>query len=141
MNVTNAAISKKGFFGLRPVLLLWCAVGLIVFFLPNVIRGKYLLQCTILLIASMSVISGWLLLFTRGKPNNLWREIVVLITSVFLTSSIPVFLFELSQIRWLMRHPLHQVFSTYAWMWVKSPYNGYSLVLLNVFGSLLGRGY
>ena len=85
----------------------------------------------------MAILSGWLLLLMDGGPKMTWRALLALIASVYLVVSLPVFLFEMSQIKWLMRHPWHHWLSLYVRPWV---HWGYILVFLSVILSLLGRG-
>jgi len=136
----NTDVNRRNLFHVRIRFLLGCVVVLIVFFLPDAIRGSHGVQRAVLLIAGVSIFSGWFFLLKYREPNSTWRALIALLASVYLTASIPVFLFELSQIRWLMRHPLHHMFEIYVWPWVRWGHQGYIPVLLGVAGSFLGRG-
>lgn len=142
MDSFNSAVHRGGLFQVRPGLLLGCCFVLLVFFLPDAIRGTHSLQWAVLSLATLAVAAGWLFLARHRQPNSPWRTMVALAASVCLTASLPAFLFEMSQVRWLMRHPGHRVFSAYVWPWVgRWGYNGWALLLLIVAGSSFGRGW
>jgi hypothetical protein len=140
MKSENPAIDRSNLFRVRPTFVLGCAVLLLVFFLPDALRGRHSTQKFLLLLASFAVASGWFCLLKYRQPNSTWRAFVALVTSAYLTASLPAFLFELSQIKWLMRHPFHHTFEMYMWPWVHWGYQGYIPVLLGVAGSFTGRG-
>jgi hypothetical protein len=140
MNSMNPTMDRRNLFRVRPTFLLACVVFLIAFFLPDTIRGRHVVQRAFLVLASLAIVSGWFFLLKYREANSTWRTLVALVTSVYLTASVPVFLFEMSQIRWLMRHPFHHTFEMYVWPWVHWGYQGYVPVLLGVAGSFLGRG-
>ncbi|HTA23392.1 MAG TPA: hypothetical protein VK763_07650 [Terriglobales bacterium] len=139
MKSMNAAIDRSNL-RVRPNFVFACVVFLLVFFLPDIISGKHGLQKILLLLASVSIAVGWFFLLKPREPNSKLRALVALASSVYLTASLPAFLFELSQIKWLMRHPLHHTFEMYVWPWVHWGYHGYVPVLLGVAGSFAGRG-
>jgi hypothetical protein len=140
MKSENPATDRSDLFGVRPIFVLVCVVCLLVFFLPDAISGRHGVQKVLLLLASFAIASGWFFLVRHLEPNSTLRTLVALTTSVYLTASLPAFLFELSQIKWLMRHPLHHTFEMYVWPWVHWGYQGYLPVLLGVAGSFAGRG-
>ena len=111
-----------------------------VFTLPGVVSDSYILKRIFLLAACMSLLLGWVFLLKEREGHSAWRRWIALATSLYLTASLPVFLFEMSQIKWLMRHPWHRFFSAWVWPWVRFGYQGYLLVLLGVLGSFFGRG-
>ncbi|HZR63971.1 MAG TPA: hypothetical protein VFA85_02430 [Terriglobales bacterium] len=108
--------------------------------LPGVVHGNHILKRVFLLLACLALVSGWFFLLKDREPNSLWRASITLLTSVYLTASLPVFFFELSQMRWLMRDSMHRVFSAYAWLWVHWGSHGFLQVFLGVVGSFFGRG-
>lgn len=134
---TPAGIDRKKLFRVRPIFLVACAAFLAVISLPDVVHGSHVLKRVFLLMASLALVSGWFFLLRDREPNSAWRAVIALTTSVYLTVSVPVFLFEMSQIKWLMRHPMNRVFAIYVWPWV---HWGFLLVLLGVVGSFFGRG-
>jgi len=115
-----------------------CAAFIVVLVLPDAIRGRHVIQRLVLLLASLAVLSGWFFLLKYREPNRTWRAVVAAVTSVYLTASLPVFLFELSQIRWLMHH---HMLSMYVRPWVHWGYQGYLPVLWGVAGSFFGRSW
>ena len=139
-DVNTAGINRKSSFRVRPGFLLACATFLGVVALPGVVSDSYSLKRLFLLVAALAVASGWFFLLRDREPNPAWRALIALVTSVYLTVSLPVFLFEMAQIKWLMRNPWNRAFSFYVWPWVHWGYNGVILVFLGVAGSFLGRG-
>ena len=133
----NQIVDQKGQFRVRPEILAGCAALLAVLILPNTIAQSHILKEVVLLLASLAILAGWFLLLTDREPRTTWRPLIALVASVYLVASVPVFLFEMSQMKWLMRHPWHHWFSMYVRPWVSS---GYTFVLLGVIFSLFGRG-
>ena len=82
----------------------------------------------------VSIASGWFFLLKDRSPNQTWRNVIALVTSLYLMISIPVFFIESSQMRWLGGH---QMLSMYVWPWVQW---GYALVIGGVAGTFFGRG-
>ncbi len=140
MNSSNPAMYRRELFRVRPIFLLACATLVAVVALPDVVHGSHILKRVFLLLAGLALASGWFFLLSDREPNSAWRAWIALLTSVYLTVSLPVFLFELSQIKWLMHHPHHYMFEMYVWPWVRWGDQGYLPVLLGVAGSFLGRG-
>jgi hypothetical protein len=140
MKSENNVIDRSNLFRVRPIFVLGCVVFLLVVFLPDAISGRHGVQKLLLLSAGVAIASGWLFLLKHREANSTLRTLVALTTSVYLTLSLPAFLFELSQIKWLMRHPFHHAFEMYVWPWVHWGYQGYAPVLLGVAGSFAGRG-
>jgi hypothetical protein len=134
MDTVNPSINRKTLFHVRPAFILACAALLGAIILPDALNGRHAAQRSVLLLASLAVALGWYFLLRYREPTRTWRALIALVTSAYLTASLPVFLFELSQIRWLMRHPWP---SMYVMPWVRW---GYLLVLWGVVGSLVGRG-
>jgi hypothetical protein len=133
-NSTNAHTEPGSPFRVRPIFLLGCGVSLAVVILPEAFSGDRFLQLVLLGVATITVILGWLLLLIYPERNESWRSVISLITFLYLTLSIPVFLFESSQIKWIARH--HSV-SVYVRPWV---HWGHILVLGSIVGSFFGRG-
>jgi hypothetical protein len=141
MNFINSAMDRTTKFHVRPTFLMACIGFLVILVLPDAIKGRYAVQQSFLIFAGLAVGTGWFFLLKYRKPNSKWRASIALVTSVYLTAFVPVFLFELSPIKWLMRHPHHYVFEMYARPWVHWGYQGYLPLLLSVVGSSLGRGW
>ena len=108
--------------------------------LPGLIRSSHALKMLFLLLAALALGLGWFFLLRERKPNSSGRASIAFVTSVYLTLSLPVFLFEMSQWRWLVRHPLRRVFSIYVWPWAHWGYGGLIQVFLGVVGSFFGHG-
>lgn len=121
----------------RPKFLAGCVAVLMVLILPDAVAQSHVLKRVVLLLAALAILAGWLLLLKDGGPKTTWRAQIALVGSVYLVVSLPVFLFEMSQIKWLMRHPWHQWLSMYVRPWA---HWGYTFVLLSVICSFLGRG-
>jgi hypothetical protein len=137
MNSMSQVRDQKHLFRVRPKFLAGCAAVVVVLILPDVVAQSSILKQVVLLLAAVAILSGWLLLLMDGGPKMTWRALIALIASVYLVASLPVFLFEMSQIKWLMRHPWHHWLSLYVRPWV---HWGYILVFLSVILSFLGRG-
>ncbi len=121
----------------RPVFLAGCAAIVAVLILPSTIAQSHILKSAVLLLAALAILGGWLLLLNDHAPKTTWRALIAVIASVYLVISLPVFLFEMSQIKWLMRHPWHHWLSMYVRPWV---HWGYTLVFIGVILSFFGRG-
>jgi hypothetical protein len=137
MNSMSQVEDRKRLFRVRPKFLAGCAAVVVVLILPDAVAQSQILKGVVLLLAALAILSGWLLLLKDGGPKTTWRALITLIASVYLVVSLPVFLFEMSQIKWLMRHPWHHWLSMYVRPWV---HWGYILVFLSVICSFLGRG-
>ena len=137
MHPESMASNRQSPVRARPKFLLGCAIALVVIFLPAAISGRRLVQQSFLLSAAVAITSGWFLFLQYPEPNSRWRGAVAVLASVYLTASIPVFLFESAQIRWLMGHPLRE---HYVHLWVHQGSQGYLPTLLGVVGSFFGRG-
>jgi hypothetical protein len=140
MKPENPTIERSNLFRVRPIFVLGCVVFLLIFFLPDAVSGRYGVKKALLLSASVAIVSGWFFLLKYREPNSTWRVSAAFATSVYLTASLPAFLFEMSQIKWLMLHPFHHTFEMYVWPWAHWGYQGYLPVLLGVAGSFTGRG-
>jgi hypothetical protein len=137
MDSTDQLVNQESWFRVRPKFLVGCAAAVVVLILPALIANSHTLEQVILVLAALAILAGWFLLINDPAPKTTWRSGIALITSVYLTASLPVFLFELSPWRWFMRHPWHSWFSMYAMPWV---HWGYVFVFLSVICSFLGRG-
>jgi hypothetical protein len=124
-------------FRVRPKFLAGCAAVVAVLILPDAIAQSRVRMLVVLLLAALSILAGWVLLLKDREPNTAWRALMAIVAAVYLVLSLPVFLFEMSQIKWLMRHPWHYWISMYVRPWV---HWGYIFVFLSVIGSFLGRG-
>ncbi len=122
----------------RPTFLLGSAAVVVVLILPGAVAHSYNLKRALLFTAAMAILAGFLLLLKTWGPQTTWRELVALITAVYLLASLPVSFFELSQVRWFMAHPWHAQLSMYALPWVRW---GYILIPVGVIGSFVGRGW
>lgn len=134
---TNLSIGQKNHFSVRPIFIAGCVVVAAVLLLPAVVGASYFLKLTVLLLATVAILSGWFLLLKEHRQKTTWRSLIALISAVYLVVSLPVFLFEISQIKWLMRHPWHYWFSMYVTPWV---HWGYLLVCVSTICCFLGRG-
>jgi hypothetical protein len=137
MSDPGHVIGRASPFSLRPKFLAGCAVAVAVLILPSVVAGSHTLKLTVLIVAGLAILSGWFLLLTDHGPKTTWRSLAALIAAVYLVASLPVFLFEMSQIKWLMLHPWHQWLSMYVRPWV---HWGFAFVFLSIILSFLGRG-
>ncbi len=133
----NKVVDQRRSFRVRPEFLAGCAAVVAVLILPDVVAQSHVLKRVVLLLAALAILAGWLLLLKDRGPKTTWRTLIALIASVYLVASLPVFLFEMSQVKWLMRHPWHHWLSMYVRPWV---HWGYTLVFLSVICSFLGRG-
>ncbi|HEV7218401.1 MAG: hypothetical protein ACHP8A_02855 [Terriglobales bacterium] len=134
MSSTSHSIDREKLFRVRPRFLLGCAICLLVLILPAAIDGRSMVQRLVLVVASLAIACGWVFLWKYREPNQTWRALIALVSSLYLTISPPVFLFELAPFRWFRGHP---ALSLYAGPWV---HWGYVLVLFGVAGSFFGRG-
>ena len=134
MNHQVAAVRRRGHFQLRPAVLVGCTLLFAVAVLPIIFSHKYYAQLGLLLAACVCVVLGWFFLVRDRQWDAKWRGWIALVTSVYLTLSIPGFLIEFSSINWLMH--AHWA-SIYVRPWV---HWGFIYVYLSVAGSFLGRG-
>jgi hypothetical protein len=128
---------RKRSFYVRPKFLAGCAAVVAVLILPDVVAQSFIMKRALLLLAALAIVAGWFLLLKDHGPRKTWRALIALVASVYLVASLPVFLFEISQVKWLMRHPWHYWLSIYVRPWV---HWGYVLVSLSVVCSFLGQG-
>jgi len=136
MNSPNQVVDQKRPFRVSPNFLAGCAAVVAVLILPDAVAQSHILKRVVLLLAALAILAGWLLLLKDRRPKTTWRGLIALIASVYLVASLPVFLFEMSQVKWLMRHPWHHWLSMYVRPWV---HWGYIFVFLSVICSFLGR--
>jgi hypothetical protein len=122
-------------FGARPAFLLACAAILLVFLLPNAIERRRVAQFLILALSSIAIVTGWFCSARYADSNAIWRKLAAILTAVYLSCSVPAFVFELSSLRWLMTAP--NWVSVYLSPWV---HWGDILILLGIAGALCGRG-
>ncbi len=137
MNSMNQVANHKSLFYVRPKFVACCAAVVATLILPDAIAQSHILKRVVLLLAALAILAGWLFLLEDRGPKTTWRGLIALVTSVYLVASLPVFLFEMSQVKWLMRHPWHYWLSMYVRPWV---HWGYIFVFLSVTCSFLGRG-
>jgi hypothetical protein len=138
MNSVNQLQVRDNWWRVRPRFLLTCAVCLLVLILPGLAGKRLFVQRAYLTFASLAILSAWLFLLKSDETRSKWRSIIALVACLYLTVSIPIFLYELSDIRWRIRHPLPQVLiSTYVWPWV---HWGYLLLLFGLTGSFFAQG-
>lgn len=136
MNVAYPTVQRTDLFKTRPIFVLSCIALLVVFLLPNALKAHRTAQWVIFVAASAAILFGWFFHTIHPKPGSKSRQFIALLTSLYLTASIPAFFFEFSQVRWLMRGP-HWA-SIYVRPWV---HWGFLLVYLGVVGAFFGRGY
>jgi Gpi18-like mannosyltransferase len=118
MDSTDQVVSQESSFHVRPKFLAGCATVVVILILPALIANSHTLEQAILVLAALAILGGWFLLIKDTAPKTTWRAGIALATSVYLTASLPAFLFELSPWRWFMRHPWHSWCSMYAMPWV-----------------------
>lgn len=138
MNSERQEIGNSSPLLIRPVFLECCEAFIAAIILPYTIKDSYLLQRGLLLLAAIAILIGWILLLVDGFPRSPWRKLITLITSTYLIISIPVFMFEMSQMRWFMRSPHHIWWSLYARPWV---HWGYIFIFSSIFCSFFGKGW
>src|SRR5581483_7229659 len=80
-----------------------------------------------------AIASGWLFFFASRVPNSTWPSLVAVITSIYLTLSLPTFFIEFSTVGWIVSHPW---VSAYVKPWANW---GLLLIVLAVVGSCFGR--
>lgn len=131
---TMEAVSPDGRFRVRPSVLIGCALLFAVVVLPILFSHKYYAQMSLLLAASLCVISGWFALVRYRELDATWRGWIALLTSVYLTVSLPGFFIEFSPMMWFIRTHWAQI---YVRPWI---HWGFIYVYLSVAGSFLGRG-
>jgi len=129
-------INQKSPFTVRPRFLAGCALVVALLLLPDVVAQSHILERVVLLFAALVIFLGWFLLVRDGEFKTTWRSVAALTASIYLVVSLPVFVFEMSQIKWLMLHPWHHWFSIYARPWV---HWGNAFIILSIIGSFLGR--
>lgn len=118
---------------------LGCCAALIAFLILILgVKNQHILQRTLLFLATIAILVGWTLLFMDGLPQQGWRKLITLITSAYLVISLPVFWFEMSQVRWFTRSPHHIWWSLYARPWV---HWGYIFISLSISCSFFGKGW
>jgi hypothetical protein len=135
MEGSSLIIDRGRFFLVRPLFLLTCFGFLLMFLLPDAIRGNRTGHWLLFIFGSLAVILGWCFYFGDPEKTSKWREFVSLLTALYLTASIPVYFFEFSPVKWFMRG--HSWPSLYVRPWV---HWGFIFVFLGVVGSLFGSG-
>ena len=137
MNSMNATLDRKGPFHVRPGLLLFCTAFVLLLVcslgpLPDLIRGPFA-QGAILLVASAAIAVGWFCTAKYSEPNSAWRALVALITSLYLTVSIPAYFLALfATIGWFLHH---RMFWAFLRPWARW---GSVLVYMGFAGSFFG---
>lgn len=137
MNTTNQVSGQRRLFRVRAEFLASCAVAVAVLLLPDAVAHSYFFKRVVLLLAALAILSGWLMLLKDRQQKKTWQGLVALVAAIYLIASLPVFLFEISQVKWLVLHPWHHWFSMYAMPWV---HWGYAAILLSIICSFFGRG-
>lgn len=125
--------NRKTMLRVRPTFVLACVGVLTALILPGVIAGRPVLQRAMLVLATITVGLGWVSLLSDPKPNLRWRSWISLVTAAYLTASVPAFFFELSPLRWFLRHP---GWAVYVGPWV---HYGYALMCLGILGSFCAQ--
>jgi hypothetical protein len=129
-------VEREHPFRIRPMFIIDCLVGLAVFVAPVFVVRSFWLERTVLVLAALSIVAGWVFLL-KESARITRKDIPALIAAVYLFISLPVFLFETSQWRWLVLHPRHHWFSMYVRPWV---HWGDLMIFLSVIFSFFGRG-
>jgi hypothetical protein len=135
MRISSLTIDRDNFFLVRPLFLLTCFGLLLMFLLPDAIRGNRTGHWLLFIFGSLAVILGWFFYFGDHENASKWRELISLLTALYLTASIPVYFFEFSPVKWFMRGHIWP--SLYVRPWV---HWGFIFVYLGIVGSLFGRG-
>ena len=142
MNPAN--VNRRSLFYVRPGFFLalgtFVATLLAVIYLPDFVVGGNLRKIICLSLATLALLAGWLFLLTDHQPNRPWRAGIAMITSVYLTLSVPTFFIEISALHWLVFHPLHREFFMYVYPWVRWGYHGILFIFGGMVGALFGRG-
>ncbi len=143
MNDTHAGVTQPDkLLQVRPAFLLaFLSFSVIVVCLITVsAHPNHALKRLFLSLAALALALGWFFLIKDWRSICPWRAWVALITTIYATISLPVFLFEMNQIYWLALNPMHRRFSAYVSPWVHSSGNGLLLVFLGLVGSFYARG-
>lgn len=135
MGTTMIDISPTGRLRVRPIVLIGCASLLAVVFLPHIFRQMRSAELSLLVLASASAILGWFFLPKYKETNNKWRAWIAILTSMYLTISLPAFFFELSPAKWFLHS--HRWPSLYVRPWV---HWGPIPVYLSVIGAFYACG-
>lgn len=130
------AVGQKRLFRIRPKFVAGCAAVIAALILPDAIARSHIAMRIVLLLAAAAILVGWFLL-AKDWPKITWRALIALGAAVCLIVSLPVYVFEMSQVRWLIRHPWHYWLSMYVRAWV---HWGYIFIFLSVICSFFGRG-
>jgi hypothetical protein len=136
VNSPNESLRRASPFRVRPRFLAGCAVVLFALILPDLIMDSHVLQRGFLLLAAVAIFVGWGLLAV-DRPKLTWRTTIALIAAVYLVASLPVFLFEMSPVKWFVISPHHDLLYLYARPWL---HWGRVLFSLGIICSLFGRG-
>jgi hypothetical protein len=135
MNSVSPPLDRKKLFQVRPTFLLACVAVLAALGSPGAIRGHQSVQRVLLLFAGVAIASGWFFLFRDRERNTTWRASIALVTSIYLTVSIPAYCFAFfATFWWIFQHRAVWIFLRPWASW------GDVLVDLGVAGSFFGRG-
>lgn len=136
MNSASSGIDRgKQLFRVRPNFILACIAVLAVLGAPGAIRGSLPTQRLVLLFAGVSIASGWFFRFRDRTPNGTWRASIALVTSIYLTTSIPAYcLAFFASVWWVFQHHTFWIFLGPWATW------GHVLAYFGVAGSFFGRG-
>jgi hypothetical protein len=122
----------------RPHFLLACAVVLLILILPSVGWHKPFVQGVYVVIASLAILSVWYFLLKPRDGASRARTMITLATSLYLTASIPIFVYQISGISWRLQHPLpDSLISMYVRPWV---HWGILLLVLGLAASFFAQG-
>jgi hypothetical protein len=138
MNPVDQLRVRDNMWRIRPGFILVCAACLLTLILPDLASKRPIVQRAYLTIACLAILSAWFFLLKSHGTGSKWRSYIALATSFYLAASIPIFLYEMSSVRWVLRHPLPQLLtSIYLWPWV---HWGTLLLLLGFAGCFFGQG-
>ena len=141
---TRGGITQGRWFSVRSSFLVALSVcvaaPVVAVYLSYVISPSHNLKMAVWALASGAVLTGWFFLFNDHTPNDTLRTWIAVATSIYLTASLPTFLFEISPFRWFAFNPMHREFSMYVSPWIYGGFHGLFLVLAGVAGSFFGRG-
>lgn len=137
MNSERHETDDSSLFHVRLNFLGYCAAFIAFLSLFLAIKNLHVLPTILLLLATLAILVGWIWLIMDGFPRPAWMQLITLITAIYLVISLPVFLFEMSQVKWFMAYPHHSWLSSYARLWV---HWGYVFIIMSIICSFFGKG-
>ena len=118
----------------RPVVVMACAVLLAIGAGPFAFSHRYHAQLGLLVSATLCVVFGWMAFFRYREGESSLRGRIALITSVYLTLSLPAFFIEFSPLLWFVHAHWARI---YVRPWI---HWGFVPIYLSVACAFFGRG-